>query len=259
MIYYTFNKSINKYYCVIFNLDAAKVGNTVLASTVSPSCIVNGPGSIAASHTNYPSSSNLVPYDWILKASHGSGNGYFLDTQKDNTYSISYKKLDDSDWYCFVKNMPKTSRITFTPYLVPYVLGDLFCAFIITYLVVTALYSPINRALNKFNQIMHNSETRHPTETLPLNHDEFSYINTMVSSLSEQLQVSRQESQSQLAIIKKTFLRTLLRSKAESTVISSTWYLYEINLQEDNIHILLLNIDVSHGSAKEPVLSFSII
>lgn len=257
MIYYTFNKSINKYYCVVFNLDAAKVGNTVLTSTVSPSCIVNGLGSVAASHISYPSSSNLVPYDWILKASHGSGNGYFLDTQKDTTYSISYKKLDDSDWYCFVKNMPKTSRITFTPYLVLYVLGDLFCAFIFTYLVVTALYSPVNRALNKFNQIMQDSETRQLAEALPFNHDEFTYINTVVSSLSEQLQVTKQESQSQLTIIKKAFLRTLLRSKAESASISTAWYLYETDLIKDSIHILLLNIDMANGSAKEPVLSFS--
>lgn len=255
IVYYMFNKNLEKYYCVVFNLDTEILGNHVFSNTQSPACIVNEYGSVAASHISYPNAPSSIPYSWITRASAGIANGHFTHSDKGKDYFVSYRKLEGTNWYSFVKDASKTLNSLYPPYLLLFLLTGLLASLAITLLLVRVLYVPINHTITRFEQIATDSENTlfeiHKNST-----DEFAYINTVASSLSGQLQVIKEENKTQLSSLKRAFLRTLLQSKMNESILDQTWELYEPDLNKTSIRLILITIDQISADAPNPDLSF---
>ena len=255
MVYYILNKYTQTYYSVVFNLDTEKIRTSILGDMQENAYLVNEFGSIVAAHSGTAPVTS-IPFSWIKKASAGTSDGTFTDQLDGEDYLISYRRLDTTDWYCFTVN--KSSIILLhSPYLLILLcLISILLSLALTSFLSKKLYSPIHYTITELDQIAGASELG-TGEGMKNRNDEFAYVNSIVTALSDKLQDLKLENTSNMEILKKSFLKTLIQENGPVTDLEKAWRIYNIQLFGPEIYILL--VDVDHMTVRERLsgLSFS--
>lgn len=246
MVYYILNKYTQTYYSIVFNLDAFQVGNGIFddpAETFSPETIflVNEFGSVAAScgleHTR-----QNIPFSWIKRASAGTSDGTFTGMIDGREYLVTYRKMDTADWYCFAVNQSRKDLFHSPSLLILLSTVSILISLGLTFFLARKLYSPIHYAMTELDQIAGISEIG-STEEIKSKNDEFAYVSSVVLALSDKVQNLKQENTSNLEILRKSFLRTLISENGAATDLEKAWKAYDIPLFGPEIYLLLAAID----------------
>ena len=260
MVYYILNKYTQTYYSIVFNLDARMVGNGIFddpAEALSPGTLflVNEFGSVAASYEQDPARYN-IPFSWIKKASAGTSDGTFTETINKKEYLISYREMDTADWYCFAVNKSCEALFHSPPLLILLCTMNILLSLGLTFFLARKLYSPIHYTITELDQIAGISEIGN-TEGIKSQNDEFAYVSSVVCALSDKVQNLKQENTSNLAILKKSFLRTLIQENGTTMDLEKAWKAYDIPLFGPEIYLLLAAIDPKADVVQKPKLSFA--
>ena len=255
MVYYILNKYTQTYYCVVFNLDTEKIGTGILGDTRENAYLVNEFGSIVAAHSGTAPVTS-IPFSWIKKASAGTSDGTFTERLNGENYLISYRRLDTTDWYCFTVNKSSTFLLH-SPYLLLLLcLISILLSLGLTSFLSKKLYSPIHYTITELDQIAGASELG-TGDGMKNRNDEFAYVNSIVTALSDKVQDLKLENSSNMEILKKSFLKTLIQENGPVTDLEKAWRIYNIQLFGPEIYLLLVDTDYITGREQINGLSFS--
>lgn len=259
MVYYILNKYTQNYYSVVFNLDAVKIGKDILGgpSREIPSenvFLVNEFGSVAAVYGSEAAWHN-IPFSWIKRAAAGTSDGTFVEETGGREYLITYRKMDTADWYCFTINESKEDLFHSPILLILLCVTNIVFSLVFTFFLSRKLYSPIHYTIRELNQLAGVSDIR-STEEITDQNDEFAYVSSVVSALSDKVQNLKLENTNNLEILKKSFLSALIQEDNVATNLEKAWRVYNIRLFGPEIYLLLVAVDPLPEGKKKNGLPF---
>ena len=196
-----------------------------------------------------------IPFSWVKRAAAGTSDGTFVEKTDGREYLITYRKMDTADWYCFTINESREDLFHSPSLLVLLCVTNIVFSLVLTFFLSRKLYSPIHYTIRELNQLAGVSDIRN-TEEITDQNDEFAYVSSVVSALSDKVQNLKLENTNNLEILKKSFLSALIQEDNVTANLEKAWRVYNIRLFGPEIYLLLVAVDPLPEGKKKNGLPF---
>ena len=248
VIYYSIDTNGKNHSCIAVSLNAAKVSEYLLKGLTNSGALINEFGTVIFSDSGAGEIplGNCVRWSRQLAAeSHRTGS--FADEINGADKRVTYYKLSESAWtlYHISDGAPfRLLRGEACLHLLMIVLAAVLFSAAIAALLSTRLYRPVKGMVNRLNTEHSGHVGNHRQEG-----DEFSFVNAMVSNLSDRISTLESENTGYLNNIKASYLRRMLEDGDAPAPGADEWLLYAIDVLPENLMIAIVKLDEDSGGA----------
>lgn len=241
VMYYNVDSSKTKYNCITINLNSQKVTERIILNKSDEILLLNEYGTIVLCSLNnsVPDLSNRIRWSQNL-TENNSQSGYFFDVLENKNQLVSYYKLSGKSWFFYqiMDNFQLVDLKNWT-FIMPIILLTLFLSAIISWLIINSLYKPFKKTLRRLDE----SSSSQQNQFKPNIRDEFTFIDTIVTNLSNRVTSLEIENANILSREKRGYLLNIITTEEESNSNYGDWTLYNIEVLPENIFVAIIKED----------------